>query len=154
MSKCLWLLKHCESVWSIYVKTQALYPSHRSTIPAHLSLLDREWMRLLSDSCLSPEYSLLFVNGMPRKQVLRARARAFLAREKHLFARFVSANPTNWICSKTCILKNVVLFHSLFIEHHLRAAHATSQKSHPAFYQKPISGKERQEREGENKMTL
>lgn len=32
--------------------------------------------------------------------------------------------------------------------------HATSQKSHPAFYQKPISGKGRKEREGENKMRL
>lgn len=147
MSKCFWPLELCKSVWPMW-KDPGCLSVPEGTIPAHLSLLAREWMGLLSASPLTLEYLLLFVNEMPRKKALRARAETLLAREKHLFAGFASANTTNWICAKTCILKNVVLFHSLFIDHHLRAVPATSQKSHPAFYQKPIAGKRRQKWEG------
>lgn len=147
-------MNQCDPVWEA--------PGYLSILEGHNPFPPRfPFLWIGWDYYLPPhshsEGSLLFmkvqfVNRMFRKQALRAGARHWLPEKMHLFARLASANTSNWICAKTCILKNVVLFHSLFIEHHLRAVHATSQKSHPVFYQKPIAGKGRREREGENKM--
>lgn len=101
---------------------------------------------LLGILCYLWKYSLQTTT--PQEIGIKSSVWRWLSEKMHLFARLASANTTNWICAKTCIFKNVVLFHSLFREHHLRAVHATSQKSHPAFCQKPIAGKRRREREG------
>lgn len=138
-------------------KPQAVCPLWRATVPSHLSLPACELGGTMT--CLSPSWasSAVYESAvcklrLPPKIGIKSSVWRWLPGKMHLFARLASANTTNWICAKTCIFKNVVLFHSLFREHHLRAVHATSQKSHPAFYQKPIAGKGRRDREGNNKM--
>lgn len=135
-----------------YGKAQAVCPLWKGTVPSHLTFPARE----LGGPAFPPPSavygSTVCKLRLPQKIGLKSSVRRWLPGKMHLFARLASANTTNWICAKTCFFKNVVLFHSLFIEHHLRAVHATSQKSHPVFYQKPIAGKGRREREGNNKM--